>query len=437
MVRIPGSSGGSGGSGSTGGSTGGPVGSAGGGAGGGGRRRRRVLGGTVLALAVLLAVGAGVRAGLSGRSLPGQASSALSSAPTGSRPSPSASSSAPTTTTPPAAGVTSLNAVQVTGPSRAVAVGKGTVLATGDGGRTWSRLWRGPDDLRDVDFSSASTGWALGDGVLLATGDGGRHWRALAQPGQGPLRRVHFVSATEGWGIAGGADRADQGPMQPAGSTRLLHSADGGRTWAPLAAPAPPQSVCFTSPRNGWLASGRKVWRSTDGGRDWGPGPSLTLPGTTGGLPYRAELECADPAAAWVRFDGGAAAAGHVPYALYWSRDGGAHWHGVLAEAHTLGQALRLPAGPGSYPGPFSVIDASTAFLLSPSPPAQVVGGVLVTGTRLARVPDVPAASLSVPTSVSFASATQGWAVGEDAAGRAVILATADGGRHWHRQLGP
>jgi photosystem II stability/assembly factor-like uncharacterized protein len=37
--------------------------------------------------------------------------------------------------------------------------------------------------------------------------------------------------------------------------------------------------------------------------------------------------------------------------------------------------------------------------------------------------------------SVSFASATRGWLVGADTAGRAVILATADGGRSWHSQL--
>jgi photosystem II stability/assembly factor-like uncharacterized protein len=39
------------------------------------------------------------------------------------------------------------------------------------------------------------------------------------------------------------------------------------------------------------------------------------------------------------------------------------------------------------------------------------------------------------PLSVSFASATRGWLVGADTAGRAVILATADGGRSWHSQL--
>jgi len=107
----------------------------------------------------------------------------------------------------------------------------------------------------------------------------------------------------------------------------------------------------------------------------------------------------------------------------------------VLAEGNTLANTLRLPPGPGSYPGPFSVIDPSRALQLSPTPAANAVGGVLVSGARLTGVPDIPAASLREPSSVSFASASTGWAVGRDAAGRAVILATADGGRHWTRQL--
>jgi len=215
-----------------------------------------------------------------------------------------------------------------------------------------------------------------------------------------------------------------------------VHTSDGGRTWSALDAPAPPQSVCFTAADDGWLASGRSVWRSTDGGRGWGKRPSLTLPVPADEPPFFAELQCAEPGAAWVRFSGGGAAAGHVPYALYTSGDGGAHWRGVLAEPGTLGQVLRLPAGPGSYPGPFSVIDPTQAFLLSPTPPADATGAVLISqGSRLQRLPDIQGATLSQPLSASFASAKRGWVVGRDAAGRAVILATSDGGQSWQTQL--
>lgn len=409
------------------------------------RRRRNLVSGTLLAVAVVVVGAVGVRAGWIAQSTPSAGQAGPAPAPASGTPAPgtAASGPGPTLATPstgvattlPLGTVTSLDAVQVTGPGSAVVVGMGTILVTGDRGRTWVRVWQGGEDLRDVNFSSASTGWALGPSTVLATVDGGQHWRELGAPAQGTLRRVHFVSRTEGWGVAGGSAQAGDGPMVPAGGTRLVHSVDGGRTWSELASPAPPQSVCFTSAADGWLASGTRVWRSTDGGRGWGPQPSFTLPVAGGGPPFQAELQCADPGAAWVRFSGGGAAAGHLPYALYTTRDGGGRWRGVLAEGNTLAATLRLPAGPGSYPGPYSVIDPSNAFLLSPSPAADAVGGVLVSGAQLTAVPDIPAASLREPTSVGFASASRGWAVGRDAAGRAVILATADGGRHWTRQL--
>jgi len=347
---------------------------------------------------------------------------------------------APTTTLP-LGHVQRLDAVQaIGGTDTAWAVGTGAILTTGDGGRTWARVWRGAQELRDVDFVSASTGWALGDGILLGTVDRGQHWHQLGQPRSGPLRRVHFSSRTQGWGVAGGTDRTPAGgPTPPRGATTLVHTTDGGRTWSALHAPAPPQSVCFTAPGDGWLASSTRVWRSTDGGRTWGTRPSFTLPVPASEPPFYAALQCAQPGAAWVRFDSDDHYAGHSPYALYTSGDGGAHWRGVLS---TLGALLtvRLPGGPGTYPGPLSVIDPQRAFLLSPTPAAETTGAVMISqgGSRLRWLPDIPQSTLSTmsePLSASFASATRGWVAGTDGAGRAVLLATTDGGRHWRSQL--
>ena len=416
------------------------------------RRRRRLLAGTALVVAVALAGAGGAWSGLVSRPAPSLTGlSPASSAPAPPTTAPAPASSAPAssatatnsgaagspTTTLPLGRIQRLDAVQAIGGSGTVwAVGTGTILATSDFGRTWARVWRGAAELRDVDFVSASVGWALGDGILLGTVDGGQHWHRLGQPRAGPLRRVHFASPTQGWGVAGGTAQKDQGPMQAQGATTLVHTTSGGRTWSALAAPAPPQSVCFTAPDDGWLASGTRVWRSVDGGRRWGSRPSFTLPAPTDGLPAFAELQCAAPGAAWVRVDAGDAAAGHRPYALYASGDGGAHWRGVLGEPGTLGSLLGLPAGPGSSPGPFSVIDPSRAFLVSPTPAAEATGAVLVSqGSRLRRLPDIPGSTLSRPLSVSFASATRGWVVGSDTAGRAVLLATSDGGRSWQSQL--
>lgn len=364
---------------------------------------------------------------------PAAAPAPASSTPPTPTPNPSGGVPAAPTTTLPLGRIDRLNAVQAIGTTRAVAGGKGVILATRNRGRTWFRIWQGAQELRDLDFVSAQTGWAVGDGILLGTVDGGQHWRQLGQPAAGPPRQVHFAGPTEGWGVAGGADHSDQRSVP---ATRLVHTSDGGQTWATLAAPAPPQSVCFTAPDDGWLASDRTVWRSTDGGRSWGSQPSFILPVAASEPPFFAELQCARPGAAWVRFDSDDHYAGHSPYALYTSGDGGAHWRGVLS---ALGGVLpvRLPGGPGSYPGPFSVIDPRQALLLSPTPAAEATGAVLISqgGSRLRRLPDLPGTTLFMPRSVSFASATHGWVVGANLAGRPVLLATTDGGRSWHSQL--
>jgi photosystem II stability/assembly factor-like uncharacterized protein len=364
---------------------------------------------------------------------PAAAPAPASSTPPTPTPNPSGGVPAAPTTTLPLGHIDRLNAVQAIGTTRAVAVGKGVILATRNRGRTWSRIWQGAQELRDLDFVSAQTGWAVGDGILLGTVDGGQHWRQLGQPAAGPLRQVHFAGPTQGWGVAGGADHTDQRSVP---ATTLVHTSDGGQTWTALPAPAPPQSVCFTAPDDGWLASDRRVWRSIDGGRSWGLRPRFTLPVDANEPPFFAALQCARPGAAWVRLDSDDHYAGHSPYALYTSGDGGAHWRGVLS---TLGAVLkeRLPGGPGSYPGPFSVIDPGQAFLFSPTPAAEATGAVLISqgGSRLRRLPAVPGTTLFMPRSVSFSSATRGWVVGANLAGRPVLLATTDGGRSWHSQL--
>ncbi|MCZ6574991.1 MAG: YCF48-related protein [Gammaproteobacteria bacterium] len=74
-----------------------------------------------------------------------------------------------------------LQAVHFVDAERGWAVGDGgTVLATTDGGRTWSVRDAGTTAaLWSVDFVDAERGWAVGDGgTVLATTDGGRTWTA-------------------------------------------------------------------------------------------------------------------------------------------------------------------------------------------------------------------------------------------------------------------
>lgn len=84
--------------------------------------------------------------------------------------------------------------------TRGWALGKGQLLGTADGGRTWTRLPTPPADVTQLRFASAAVGyaWAPG-GSLSMTTDGGAHWLA------GGLAMVGSVEIAHGvvWAIAG------------------------------------------------------------------------------------------------------------------------------------------------------------------------------------------------------------------------------------------
>ena len=70
-----------------------------------------------------------------------------------------------------------LSSVHFIDAGRGWAVGRGgAILATGNGGKTWTAQTSDTQALLgSVHFSDASHGWAAGDkGAILATGNGGR-----------------------------------------------------------------------------------------------------------------------------------------------------------------------------------------------------------------------------------------------------------------------
>jgi photosystem II stability/assembly factor-like uncharacterized protein len=96
------------------------------------------------------------------------------------------------------------------------------ILATADGGATWSEQSRTPDTVMwDLDFLDANRGWAIGNvmgaGRLLTTTDGGVNWTLSTVPGRS-LTTVAFVDDTHGW--AGGMQGAC-----------IYVTTDGGRSW--------------------------------------------------------------------------------------------------------------------------------------------------------------------------------------------------------------
>src|SRR5438093_8187592 len=179
--------------------------------------------------------------------------------------------------------VVGLCGMRVLSPSVVVAVGRwsgpAVFVKTVDGGRTWTS--HGLDALTgglvDVAFLDDRAGFAVGgfgDGsseaqqrtskvVVLATTDGGETW-SVRYLGDRPGERgwkIHFVDASTGHVSIEGTD--------PVGS--ILRTTDGGLTWQrkPVAAGVSFEGIGFVSPERGWAGSGRTLYRTGDGGATW------------------------------------------------------------------------------------------------------------------------------------------------------------------------
>jgi photosystem II stability/assembly factor-like uncharacterized protein len=188
---------------------------------------------------------------------------------------------------------------------RIVAVGDhGSIVYSDDSGKSWSRA-RVPAApmLTAVDFIDAKKGWAVGhDSLILATTDGGETWaqQFSAPKEQRPLLDVLFLDANNGFAIgAYGAfyETSDGGKTWNARKVQeedkhlnaiiktgdgqllilgeageILHSADSGKTWKPVASPYKGSLFGAVMAKDGAVVAfgmrGR-IFRSIDGGKNW------------------------------------------------------------------------------------------------------------------------------------------------------------------------
>ena len=163
----------------------------------------------------------------------------------------------------------SLNAVDFFDATHGWAVGDyGAIIRTTDGGATWKAAATAPTLdgwLYDVSFVDATHGWAVGTtydataltykAVLLATSDGGDTWSAQnAGVGAYELTGVSFADATHGWAVGYSEDNNVVSPV-------IIATTDGGAHWAAQTVPAvTPASatinavvrVKFVDAKNGW-----------------------------------------------------------------------------------------------------------------------------------------------------------------------------------------
>ena len=320
-------------------------------------------------------------------------------------------------------------------------VGAGRVLATTNGGQTWTRQYSGAAALDQVDFIDSLHGWAAGTNGLLRTTNGGATWAAVGDP-CGAIRSVHFVTSDVGYAVAGGSQvRIDGGMPAPVAGGELLGTTDGGRSWVPVPAPAQAQTACFTSPSNGFLGTPGKIWRTLDGGRNWSL--AFAEPSASGGASPAAGdtalLECAGGSAMWMMFLGSGAALGHAPYLAYTTQD--ARTMRPLFEESYIESAIRpqvrAPDGPGSYPGPFSAISPDAAAFIGFDPVTGYGAAPLELatdgGATLRMRGNVP--GITQAYGAAFISTTQGWVVGKNQqSGTSAIESTTNSGTTWTQE---
>jgi photosystem II stability/assembly factor-like uncharacterized protein len=140
---------------------------------------------------------------------------------------------------------------------------RNSIYKTVDGGRHWRAT--GPPDLHDNSFGhpivvgkgTPGMVYAGGRGGLFASADQGARWRMLLS------------------GTTGGADAIALDPVRAnvlyVGGSRLVKSADGGRTWLELGLEMHSIrtiAIARTRPQTIY-AGGTGIWRSVDGGDTW------------------------------------------------------------------------------------------------------------------------------------------------------------------------
>ncbi len=304
------------------------------------------------------------------------------------------------------------------------ASGANGIIATKDGGHTWQSQHVPSDQYLSLDFVSPQVGWAAGVHTLIKTSDGGTTWATVSAETE-PFFDVDFVDPNIGWAVA------IRNPYQPSADGRLLKTADGGRTWLDESAPASVRSVCAINAHSVWVVGAKEVVHTTDGGATWAT--SFTLP-STGNL-WSGQLRCTPPNVAWVQFADGVAT-GNLGQAVYRTLDGGDHWQVMMA--HEFNDTVKAPDTPGPYPGPFSVVDASTVFVMGYCPMCGA-GTSNIRSTHDGGAtwrPDMAVAapaSYAPPVGLHFVDSTHGWAaLSSNPMGE--ILATVDGGRTWVKQ---
>jgi photosystem II stability/assembly factor-like uncharacterized protein len=156
----------------------------------------------------------------------------------------------------------------------------GTIVATSNGGATWTAQTSGTTDTLDaVAFSDASDGWAVGgDGTIIATTNGGATWSRRSSGTTDNLDSVAFATAKDGWAVGTAYD----GLGHVIGNV-ILATTNGGATWRAQSSGTTNSlnAVVAGDASHGWVAGGNgTILATANAGSTW----TAQSSGTSGDL---------------------------------------------------------------------------------------------------------------------------------------------------------
>ena len=265
----------------------------------------------------------------------------------------------------------------------------GTILATTDGGASWTaQASNSREDLKGIAMNAdLQRGWVVGfGGTILATTDGGKNWSSQGSNPRDKLTGIAMsADGQRGWVVG------DNG--------KILATTDGGKNWAPQASNSPDYLSGIAMSANsqrGWVPLvGGTILVTTDGGKSWVPQASNSNAALTG------IAMSADSRRGWVVGDGGAILA---------TSDAGLSWVSQASDSRANLHAVAM-----SRDGQYGWVVGRAGKILA------------TTDSGKTWVPQVSNSNAALTGIAMSADSLRGWVVGRGG----TILVTTDGGKSW------
>lgn len=325
-----------------------------------------------------------------------------------------------------------MQAVRFVSPSTGFLVGKGIVLKTTDGGRSFHTATQTNVDLQGVSTvstpstlkGSAKTVVAWGGDRVLISQDGGSSWKTDSlSTTKGNVQTVDFATSSEGFAVVGDGYR----------NGVVLRTTDGGAHWSKISVPSQTVSLSFGSPSVGWIGEANgSIYETQDSGKSWVQvfDPNVQTPG-------RPVVHAVSDHVCWAMIIGQSGMS-QTSYSVF-RTENGTNWKPVLGVG-TAGagpapdNATHVPKGPSMAPGPMVALNAKQAVVpgvcracgMGSAKMAATQNG----GSNWSIYPTIPN-GMSTPSSVSFVTISDGWVLDATPMQGSFLLHTIDGGRSW------